>query len=198
MPLQAVVIAFLVIALVAIVWRFMPRSTDGSMRLPTLLDESVGMWLIRRALGRAGADRQDADEVAWPEPAQDEIAYRIGVPGAPQPTLPTRVVVSSARSRVEPMGPSHVAPVLPQAATPATQRRRPSGALAAQRRTAGAVALAAVAIAVTIVALGTRQLGGEVLSATGTPAGSAGGGFVGGPADASPNGSSEPSSSVSP
>jgi hypothetical protein len=197
MPLQAVVLAFLVIALVAIVWRFMPRSTDGSMRLPTLLDESVGLWLIRRALGRAVADRRDAEEVALPEPAQDEIAYRIGVPGAPQPTLPTRVVVSSARSRVEPAGSSRVAPVLPQAARPATQRRRPSGALAAQRRTAGVVALAVVAIAVTTVALSSRHLEGEVLGATGTPEASAGG-IVSGPAVGSPARSTEPSSSPAP
>jgi hypothetical protein len=188
MPLQAVVIAFLVIALVAIGWRFMPRSADGSMRLPTLLDESVGMWLIRRALGREGADRREA---------QDEIAYRIGVPGAPQPTTPTRVVVSSVRSRLEPTGPSQVAPVLPRAAHPPTQRRRPSGALAAQRRTAGVVALAVVAIAVTTVALSSRHLDGEVLGATGMPAASAGG-FVSGPAVGSPARSTEPSSSPAP
>jgi hypothetical protein len=197
MPLQAVVIAFLVVALVAIAWRFMPRSVDGSMRLPTLLDESVGMWLIRRALGREGADRREAEEVAWPEPAQDEIAYRIGVPGAPQPTTPTRVVVSSARSRVEPAGPGQVAPVLPRAAHPTSQRRRPSGALAAQRRTAGVVALAVVAIAVTTVALSSRHLDGEVLGATGTPAATAGG-FVSGPAVGSPARSTEPSSSPAP
>jgi hypothetical protein len=95
---------------------------------------------------------------------------------------------------VEPAGPSRVAPVLPQAARPATQRRRPSGALAAQRRTAGVVALAVVAIAVTTVALSSRHLEGEVLGATGTPAASAGG-IVGGPAVGSPARSTEPSSS---
>ena len=202
MSLQIIVYVFLVVALVAIVWRFTPRSADGAMRLPTVVDESVGMWLLRRALGRTGDAERAHDDEASPDRARDETASGTVAPGSPLPTLPTRFVVSSASFRAQPTTPSEVAPgrqasvVRPAAYAP--RPRRPSGALAAQRRTAGTVALAVVAIAVTIVALGTRQLGGEVLSATGTPAGSSGGGFIGGPADAPPDGSSEPSSSAAP
>jgi hypothetical protein len=202
MPLQLIVYVFLATAFVAIVWRFMPRADDGSMRLPTLIDESVGMWLVRRALGRTGDADRPAEDEAPPDPLRNEIANGTVAPGSPMPTLPTRFVVSSASFRAQPTTPTQAAPGrLASVERPpvyAARPRRPSGALAAQRRTAGAVALAVVAIAVTIVALGTRQLGGEVLSATGTPAGSGGGGFIGGPADASPDGSGEPSSSLAP
>jgi hypothetical protein len=216
MPIQAVAIAFVVVALAAIVWRFTPRSADGSMRLPTLIDRSVGMWLLRRALGRTGNADRVADDERSPVADWNANAGRDVAPGSPLPTMPTRFVVSSASFRAQPATPEAspereprrtTTPVASLAArsasagrgsTYAARPRRPSGALAAQRRSAGAVALAVVAIAVTTIALGTRQLEGQVLSATGTPAGSAGGGFVGGPADDSPAGSGEPSSSPAP
>jgi hypothetical protein len=193
MPLQALIIPFVVIAFVAIVWRFLPRAADGSIRLPTVIDESVGMWFVRSALGRA-TDPVDLDDLTLPQPAADEIAYRIGVPGAPPPTLPTRAVVSPVSSNGEPVLSSPpqgaIAPTGRAARAPADgsvgRRRtaRPSGALAAQRRWAGAVALVAVIVAVTALALRSRQLDGEVMSATGTPAGSVGQGFVTGEGDA--------------
>src|SRR6266550_4142827 len=128
MSLQLLIVPFVVIAFVAIVWRFLPRAEDGSIRLPRLIDESVGMWVIRSALGRA-TDSADPDDII-PEPAEDEIAYRIGVPGAPPPTVPTRVVVSHAPSKAEPvLSPS------PQGDVSAGRRRtRPTGAPAALRR----------------------------------------------------------------
>jgi hypothetical protein len=212
MPIQAVAVAFVVVALVAIVWRFTPRTADGAMRLPTLIDRSVGMWLLRRALGRVGDADRVADDTPPAAPDWEANASRNVVPGAPLPTVPTRFVVSSASFRPQPATPvqplreagSRTVPVPSLAARSASaghgstyvaRPRRPSGALAAQRRLAGAVALAVVAIAVTTIALGMRQVDGQVLSVTGTPAGSAGGGFVGGPADDSPAGSGEPSSS---
>jgi len=218
MPIQAVAVAFVVVALVAIVWRFTPRSADGSMRLPTLIDRSVGMWLLRRALGRTGDADGVADESGSAAPDWEANASRNVVPGAPIPTVPTRFVVSSASFRPQPATPATAGPPLrgaqnkaapvaslaarsPSAghgSTYVARPRRPSGALAAQRRLAGAVALAVVAIAVTTIALGMRQVDGQVLSVTGTPAGSAGGGFVGGPADDSPARSGAPSSSPAP
>src|SRR5437667_1250382 len=169
MSLQLLIVPFVIIAFVAIVWRFLPRAEDGSIRLPRLIDESVGMWVIRSALGRA-TDSADPDDII-PEPAEDEIAYRIGVPGAPPPTVPTRVVVSRAQSKAEsvlsPSSQGTVPAVGPVAGDGSVGRRRtrPTGALAAQRRWAGAVALAAVAVAVTTLILASRQLDGEVLSA---------------------------------
>src|SRR3989442_8010569 len=145
MSLQLLIVPFVVIAFVAIVWRFLPRAEDGSIRLPRLIDESVGMWVIRSALGRA-TDSADPDDII-PEPAEDEIAYRIGVPGAPPPTVPTRVVVSQGPSKAEPVlsqslqgSAAPIGPVAGDGSVARPRTARPSGALAAQRRWAGAVA----------------------------------------------------------
>jgi hypothetical protein len=205
MSLQLLIIPFVVIAFVAIVWRFLPRAEDGSIRLPRVIDDSVGMWVIRSALGRE-TDAPDPDDVI-PEPAADEIAYRIGVPGAPPPTVPTPAVVSGAASRAEPvLSPSPRGPVPPIGpvagdGSGGRRRTRPTGALAAQRRWAGAVALAAVAVAVTTLVLASRQLDGAVLSATGIPDGSNGQGYVSGAAGAATDtshGASDPAASPAP
>jgi hypothetical protein len=201
MPLETVVLAFVIIAFVAIVWRFLPRSAEGAVGLPRIIDESVGMWMLRRALGRPTEPVEPVDE-AIAEPALDEIVYRIGVPGAPPPTLPVRLVVSKAPSNAEPAPPATSQPVAPLgtvvADRPAGRRRRtrPSGALAAQRRFAGVVALAVVAIALTTLALGSRQLRGAVLSVTGTPGSSPDGGFVSGDSAAPSADAIDPGSSI--
>jgi hypothetical protein len=177
MPLETIVVAFVALAFVAIAWRFLPGPTEGSGRFRTVIDESVGMWLVRRALGRPADRPGSADDIAIPEPDVDEIAFRIGVADAPPPTLPTRLVVSKAPSTRRSAFLAHAATVHPPSvgfhggANRQRRSARPSGALAAQRRSAGAVALAVVAIAVTTLALGARRFDGGVLSATGTPAG---------------------------
>ena len=174
MPLETIVVAFVAFAFVAIAWRFLPLPTEGSGRFRRVIDESVGMWLLRRALGRSTDPSGLVDDIAIPEPDVDEIAYRIGVAHAPPPTKPTRLVASKT-------------PGIHGGVPRRRRSARPSGTLAAQRRSAGAVALAVVAIAVTTLALGARRFDGEVLSATGTPAG-----FV-----AVPSPSAEPSSAPS-
>jgi hypothetical protein len=161
MPLDVVAVPFVIVAFLAIGWRFVVHSADRSGGLPRVVDESVGMWLVRRALGRPTTP-SDYDDDELPEPAADEIAYRIGVPGATPPAVRRGALTAVAGRPVR------------------RRRSRPNGSLGAQRRSAGAVALAVVAIAVTTVALGGRQLEGAVLSATGTPDDSSDGGFVGG------------------
>src|SRR2546427_11663462 len=96
MSLQLLIVPFVIIAFVAIVWRFLPRAEDGSIRLPRLIDESVGMWVIRSALGRT-TDSADPDDIIA-EPAEAEIAYPVGGPGAPPPTVPHRVAGSQEPS----------------------------------------------------------------------------------------------------
>ncbi|HEU0236988.1 MAG TPA: hypothetical protein VFR14_11170, partial [Candidatus Limnocylindrales bacterium] len=64
-----------------------------------VVDRSIGMWIVRRLTGRPDpvAARPRSDGEAPPEtlPAADEIAYRIGVPGAVAPSRPDRLVVSA-------------------------------------------------------------------------------------------------------
>lgn len=206
MPLESIVVAFAVAGVVAVVFRFLPRDASGARRLPRRIDESVGMWAIRRVLGRP-TDVPD-DPAEWtdtPQPSPDEIAWRIGVPGAPAPTLPTKFVVSGPH---EAGGDNAAAasPASPAASVPPRLRlsgplppgelvriateivQRPAGrpargptpagrrnALAFQRRAAALVALAVVAMSLTAVALAARRLDGGVLSATGAPAAASGG-----------------------
>jgi hypothetical protein len=176
MPLETVVLAFVAVAFVAIVWRFLPRSESGAVTMPAVLDRSIAMWLARRVLRRPTGP--PAEEIPIAAPGEDEIAFRIGVPGAPPPTLPTRFVASQATSNAEPVPPARPALAIGDLPVGRRSTPRPSGALATQRRWAGAVALAVVAITITTLALGSRRLGGEVLSATGTPGDSPAGGFV--------------------
>jgi hypothetical protein len=175
---QTLAIVFVVVALGAIAWRFLPRSPDGPVRLPRVVDDSIGMYLLRRTLGRPtertelterteptrAPDRREVAAVAEPRP--DEIAPRVGVTSSSPQTASPGAAAAEA--------PSGVLSVALEAPTGADGRRlgaRPTGALAAQRRWAGAVALAVVAVALVTLALGTRQNDGGVLSATGTPGG---------------------------
>jgi len=63
-----------------------------------VVDRSIGMWIVRRLAGRPdpGAARLRSDGEAPTDalPAPDEIAYRIGVPGAIAPNRPDRLVAS--------------------------------------------------------------------------------------------------------
>ena len=111
MPLELIVIAFVAVAFVAIGARFVPRDASRARRLPRVIDESVGMYVVRRALGRsteAVSDRLAGHDEAPPSVAEDTIAYRIGAPGAPTPTVPTKFVVSKAQPqahRIPPVAP---------------------------------------------------------------------------------------------
>jgi hypothetical protein len=196
MPLELIVAAFVVVAFVAIAARFMPRDESGRRQLPRVIDESVGMYTLRRSLGRsteATTDRVAAEAEAAARVSEDEIAYRIGVPGAPEPTLPTRFVVSKAAPQAH-----RIAPVVPIATRPVAGSRpqaRRSGALPLQRRLAGLVTVL-IMFFVAFAALSLpRGPEGQVLSATGTPGGPgspAAGDLGGGPSAAQSAGLSEP------
>jgi hypothetical protein len=179
-------VGFAVAALVAIAVRFASRDEAGERRLPRVIDESVGMFAIRRALGQpteAASDRDavraEAEANAAAEAAarlrQDVIAYRIGVPGAPPPTLPTRFVVSKRRPR-----PTHPAG---RAGRDAAGRRRPAdGSRARCRSSAGSRASSRSRRRPRRVrrAVAAARAAGEVLSATGTPGARGAGGQPGG------------------
>ena len=170
MPFELIVFGSVIVAFVAIAARFMPRDASGARRLPRIVDESVGMYVLRRAVGRpteAASDRAAAEAEAAAIVPEDEIAYRIGVPGAPEPTVPARFVVSEAPPQAH-----KIPPVMPIATRPVAggrpQARRPA-ALPLRRGLAGGVtmlALALVAFAALSLPRGPQQ---AVLSATGTP-----------------------------
>lgn len=175
MPVELIVIAFVLVAFAAIGMRFLPRDESGAVRLPATVDDSIGMWAIRRLLRRPTTSTTSAVREAGHlvEPSEDEIAYRIGVPGAPQPTVPTRFIVSANRPQAHPLPAKARPAAVPVIAGLPRQRRsqaRPN-ALQLQRRAAGVVALTLVVGAVVALASVSSRPQGGVLSATGTPGG---------------------------
>jgi hypothetical protein len=178
MPLEIVVSAFVLVAFGAILWRFLPRAADGSIRLPDIVDRSIGMWLLRRATGRGGERPTSSNGATAGRPTESVADPVAGTP-RPSPTQPTRFVVSRAPSKADATGlpPVHLRRVVGDAPVGHRPMAHPaSSSMRIQRRSAGAVALAVGALVLAGLAIGTRQLGGEVLSATGTPVASLDGG----------------------
>ncbi len=44
--------AFAVLGFLAIIGRFLARDASGEIRLPRVVDDSIGMWALRRLTGR--------------------------------------------------------------------------------------------------------------------------------------------------
>lgn len=177
LTLVEIAVAFVVIAFGAIALRFLPRDERGRRQLPRLVDESIGMYVVRGVLRRKGEAAVDPDPADY-EPTPAEIAYRIGIPGAPIPTAGRRFNISR-RHDAKPVTQSGAMPMSVPARPVTSQRTArpvpggvPASALELQRRLAGAVAVVVTAIAVLGIglALVSRGLEGNVLSATGTPA----------------------------
>jgi hypothetical protein len=172
-PVEWLVGAFVVLGFVAIVVRFVPRDVAGRVRLPRVIDDSIGMWALRRLTGRSlteGPDEGDDDGV---------LPGRSGGLG-PTPLLPNRFVASAARLEalgVRPAGrvarpastkrPVGVAPV--KGLTPRRQQAQPNRSLVLQRRLAAIAAILVVGAIALAVVLATRGPQGEARGATGLP-----------------------------
>src|SRR5687768_10559184 len=90
-PIEIVAIIFVVGSFVAIGARFTPRDAFGVRRAPRPIDDSVGMYALRRL--RRRSTLTEADLV---QPSLEEILQRIGVAPAtataetePDPVLET-------------------------------------------------------------------------------------------------------------
>ncbi|HET7703848.1 MAG TPA: fibronectin type III domain-containing protein [Candidatus Limnocylindrales bacterium] len=177
--------ALAVLGFLAILVRFLPRDPAGQVRLPRIVDQSIGMWVLRRAIARRRGERSRVDEVA---PDVDRSSdHRTAGATATGPAAeasvasPVRLVVSSSSRPTSADGPP---PALAQPAPPTV--RRPSRALRlrpgeADRRRVARVAqgLAAVVALTTVLVVGFALAGaalrptstpdGAVLAATATP-----------------------------
>lgn len=58
--------AFIVLGLVAITARFAARDAGGSIALPRIVDDSIGMWVLRRITGRPLGRVDDRFDAADP------------------------------------------------------------------------------------------------------------------------------------
>jgi hypothetical protein len=163
--------ALVVLGFVAIAIRFVPREDAGRVRLPRIVDESVGMWALRRLTRRSLWDRPDEDAVNPDRPAGS---------GGLSSVAPNRFVATA--SRLEQLGvrparrvggrPSANAPSEVSRVSGSTSRRRraqPAASLALQRRLAAIAALLVLGAVVLGILLAPRGASGDVLSATGRP-----------------------------
>jgi hypothetical protein len=89
---ELLVAALIAAVLLVVAGRFLFRSPSGKVVLPSVIDESVGMWALRRITGLRLWERPDPDEeaaaaaaaVAWPDPearARYEASRRAGAAG---------------------------------------------------------------------------------------------------------------------
>lgn len=191
--MEWIVGALVVLGFIAITVRFVPRDASGRARLPQMVEDSIGMWAVRRLTGQADADREDDRDEDGPaspridghgrDPATRFDAFPIG----PVPIAPTRFVPSSS-TQMRPMGQIGAGSVRQPVTSPiielkiSRRRPRPNGNVATERRLVAVAALLVVGVVVLGIVLAPRSPRGEVLGATGSPA------QVIGPGD----GSSEP------
>jgi len=194
--MEWIVGTLVVLGFIAIIVRFMPRDEAGGIRLPTIVDNSIGMWALRRLTGRPLWERTDdigtigAGQAAVAVPAR-AASVSIGFGDLhrtrPVPRPPTQFMAT--RSRFEALGIRRAGDAQPPGpaashfvATPivSSSARRPPqahpvGPVAVQRRLAALLAIlivAVLAIVVAIVPRGTSGLSGGVLGETGRPSAS--------------------------
>ena len=150
-PVEWIVGAFVALGFIAIVVRFVPRDEAGGARLPRMVDDSIGMWAIRRISGRS---------------PDGGAATR----GAARPTSrePGRFVVSASRLQAIGVRPAGVA----RRGSAVRRQRRwdPADSVTLQRRLAAIAAVLVVGVVALAVVLILRGPRGEVRGATGAPA----------------------------
>ena len=104
--MELVVGVLLVPALVVVVARFIVRADDGPVRLPRIVDDSIGMYVLRgitgRPLGRSPDPARAADPLARYRRPSTVLAPRVDS-RASLARWPARVAVATA------VGPSLVA-----------------------------------------------------------------------------------------
>jgi hypothetical protein len=133
--------ALVVLGFLAILARFVARDASGEIRLPRVVDDSIGMWTLRRITGRRLGERawdDELDDELQPDPnASEPTRAALGAIAAASAAGAANVV-SASRPAFAPaasaVAPSPVAPVArPGAAAsiarPAyvAQRRRTKG-----------------------------------------------------------------------
>jgi hypothetical protein len=186
---------FVVLGFIAIILRFMPRDPAGRVRLPPIVDDSIGMWALRRLTGRPMGGRTEdvgsstIDPAITAHQAAMARAATIRAAAAARATAGRATSASSSRflasrSRLEAIGipPAGRArasmptkrPHVPIAVVSSSVRRNqahPTGSLAVQQRLTGLLAILVVAVIAIVVAVFPRAASGlgGVLAETGQP-----------------------------
>ena len=116
--MEVLVAVLIVVALVAIAVRFGLGGPTGSARLPRIVDDSIGMWVLRRVTGRPLMGRPAGDR---PDPfarfrrPSTALATRVPPPRPPGTRRPDQSAPVAARARTSP---SATVPTLPAESGP--------------------------------------------------------------------------------
>ena len=214
--MELIVGTLFVLGMLAIVIRFAPRTSSGEVLLPRVIENSIGMWALRRLTGRRRTE--PPDDAASADAYVEDVDRRLAGGGAslasaagPVPALPSRVIASrgleSRARRVDEATARRVALLTvtgqqarAESVLRAAEARRARGpALPSSRAPRSAAMAAVLAIAVVGLALALRlpppASRGQVLSAIGTPESTSPAGTE---VPGGSSGSSEPTASGSP
>jgi PKD domain-containing protein len=199
-----IVWALVVLGFVAIIVRFVPRDESGRARLPRIVDDSIGMWALRRITGRRLWDRSGAIDGVSSARSRAAVTGRRGAANGAAPDAPARYAASAARLRQLGIRPADSLPPrrLPVArpvgsATIHRRQARPAATVVLQRRLAAIAAVVVVGVVALAVIAAPRAPSGDVLGATGGPGPDGGANAPGSGIAVLPSASSEASPSTS-
>jgi hypothetical protein len=181
--MELLVVALVVLGFVAIIARFVPRDDAGRAGLPRIVDQSIGMWALRRLTRRPLGQRTANDSGARLDRSA-LIARSRATEGSPDragtvPPSVVRFVASVERLRAlgiqpaRPGGSTRKQPLERPIGRATIRRRRPAetaGTLTAQRGLVLVAAAFVVAVVVLAAALAPRGTSGDVLGGTHGPA----------------------------
>ena len=100
--MELIVGALVVLGFLAVVTRFITRDASGEIRLPRIVDDSIGMWALRRITGRRLGER----------PWDGEVPFDL--PWDSNPSDATRAAlgaVAAANAADPSIGPARAAPI---------------------------------------------------------------------------------------
>jgi hypothetical protein len=113
--------ALVVLGFVAILTRFIARDASGEVRLPRVVDDSIGMWVLRRATGRSFGQRPADDEVD----EIDAIRPAVGDPHSWDATRAALAAIAAANAADGAIEPTYRAPAPSTYAGSATAQSAP-------------------------------------------------------------------------
>lgn len=99
--MELIVAALVLLGFVAIITRFITRDETGQLRLPRVVDDSIGMWALRRITGRRLWERP------WDDEQPDQIEFDAG---SSDPTRAALGAIARANAADSTLGPAKVAP----------------------------------------------------------------------------------------
>ena len=100
--MELIVGVLVVLGFLAVVTRFFARDASGEIRLPRIVDDSIGMWALRRITGRRLGER------AWDDEIRDDLPVDSGASAATRAALGA---ISAANAANPSIGTIRAAPV---------------------------------------------------------------------------------------